>query len=167
MTDKRTPLRPHHGDGRYLVALYNLGGENVTGRALAAELSSLAPSRPPIDPRRLYDPLERLRKRGLVATVRTGHDSTLLHSLSQEGREMALHESSDVAAWKAQYDAGKSTAEIAESSGHKVQHVREALKAMGVKLESGPRRGGRRGPLRGPLRNATQGLFAAREEDKW
>jgi DNA-binding PadR family transcriptional regulator len=121
---RRSPLSPDYGIERYLVALLNLGGIDVTAEALAAEMSKR-----PLGA--VYEALKTAKGRSLV-TVRRGR--VLLYSLTKAGRDVALHASPDTAEWKTRYDAGESDESIAIEGSYPLHVVQRALTQAGVTL---------------------------------
>jgi hypothetical protein len=107
--------------------MYNLGGKDVTGKALATEVARAIGPGGYADPHRLYAPMRRLRDRGLVTTVTSDVGKTLRHSLTEDGVKSAFHESPNVAEWKKRRRLGESVGAIAATVGHPVGTVRRAL----------------------------------------
>lgn len=127
---KRVPLSPNYGSERYLVALLNLGGVDVTAKAIAAEMSRL--------PSDVYDALVRAIRVGRVTVKKR---PTFVYSLTSTGRMAAIHASPDIAEWKARYEAGESDEMIAAKEGHPPHRVRQALSDAGVTLRQRPHKG--------------------------
>lgn len=145
--ERRVPLNSHYGDGRFLVAIYNLGGVGVYPRSIHAEVSC--------EESTLNKALDRMARRGLV-TVRVVSENLGKRrrcSLTESGRKEAIVASPDVAKWVERYAAGESLQAIAQRP-YSVPVVRQALINAGVTIrghgKSAARRArtGRRGHLR-------------------
>lgn len=125
MDGKRVALSPKYGLGRFLVAVYNLGGKDVTIKAVAAEMG--------LDVRKVQECMRRLRVLGKV-DAQSGRHGELAYTLTDEGEAGALHASPDIAEWRTRIEQGESVSSIVASSGHSHETVGKALSGDTVKV---------------------------------